>query len=109
MGDGDAPLGQDQLHLAQTQAEDVIEPDGVADDRSREAVTGLGRGLDRHSPSWPVPLSRTKGNQAGNAVGDHEVIVVPNIEPHYQVADDLQCHRADAGGPGARRSIVSDG
>jgi hypothetical protein len=54
VGDADAPLGQDQLHLAQVQAENEIQSDSVADDRGWEAVSGLGRGLRRH----PAILAR---------------------------------------------------
>src|SRR3954447_26628839 len=48
MADDNAPLGKDELHLAQAQTEDVIEPDSVADDLGREAVSGVGGGLGYH-------------------------------------------------------------
>jgi hypothetical protein len=32
MGDRDAPLGQKQFDIPETQAEDVVQPDRVADD-----------------------------------------------------------------------------
>jgi hypothetical protein len=45
MGDENALPGQDQLDVAQAQAEDVIQPDSVADDLGREAVSGIGHRL----------------------------------------------------------------
>jgi hypothetical protein len=42
VGHGDAPLGEDQLHIPQAEAEHVIEPHRVADDLSREAVPRVG-------------------------------------------------------------------
>ena len=47
----DPTLGQDQLDLTQAQAEDMVEPDGVADDRSREAVAGVPGQLGNHAIS----------------------------------------------------------
>src|SRR5437763_8527476 len=47
VADGDAPLGQDELHLAQAQAEDVVEPHSVADDLGWEAGCGVGGGVGR--------------------------------------------------------------
>lgn len=41
--DDNAPLGQDQLDVAQAQAEQVVKPDGVLDD--------LGW---KRCPEWPV-------------------------------------------------------
>jgi hypothetical protein len=55
VGDADAPLGQDQLHVAQAQAEDVVEPYCMADDLGREAVAGVGGGLGRHPASIAQP------------------------------------------------------
>ena len=40
MGHHDAALGQDQLDVTQAQAEDVIQPHGVADDLGRETGAG---------------------------------------------------------------------
>lgn len=54
-GNGDASLGQHQLHVAQAQAEDVVKPYGIADDCRREAVAGVGRGLCRHHASMAPP------------------------------------------------------
>jgi hypothetical protein len=47
VGDSDTALCQDQLNVAQAEAEDVIQPDGVADDLGREpmAVVGSGGGV----------------------------------------------------------------
>lgn len=40
MGDGDAPLCQDQFHIPQAQAKYVIQPDCVADDLRRKGYPG---------------------------------------------------------------------
>ncbi len=45
------PLGQDQLDIAQAQAEDVIKPYRMADDLGRKAVSGVSGELGRHQPS----------------------------------------------------------
>jgi hypothetical protein len=50
VGDRDPALGQDQLDIPQAEAEDVMEPYGVADDLGGEAVSGVGGG-------WPAPLN----------------------------------------------------
>ena len=39
VGDDDATLGQDQLDIPQAEAEDMVEPDGVADDLGRKPMT----------------------------------------------------------------------
>ena len=59
VGDADPALRQDQLHLAQAQAEDVVEPDRVADGLGREAMSGVGGGLEPHPASMPQPLRST--------------------------------------------------
>jgi hypothetical protein len=41
VSDRDASFGQEQFHVAQAQAEDMVEPDRVADDLGQEAVSGL--------------------------------------------------------------------
>jgi hypothetical protein len=51
--DGNAPLRHDQLHVPQAQAEHVIQPDRVADDLRREAVSRLGGGVCRHTVRLP--------------------------------------------------------
>ena len=56
MADDNAPLGQDKLHLAQAQAEHVVQPDGVADDLGWEAVARVGGGLGRHLAILPQSL-----------------------------------------------------
>jgi hypothetical protein len=56
MGDGDAPLGEDQLEVSEAQAEEVVQRDDVADDLGREAVAGIGGGLGRHPTFLPQPL-----------------------------------------------------
>ncbi len=70
--DDDAPLGQDQLHVAQAQAEAVAQPHRRADDLRRKAAAGVGRGArtssDQHGPAasfrpassnLPMPASVT--------------------------------------------------
>jgi hypothetical protein len=47
-----AALGQDQLDIAQAEAEDVIQPHGVADNLGWEAVTMIGIGFWRHPGSF---------------------------------------------------------
>jgi len=47
-----ATLGQDQLDVAQTEAEDVIQPHRVADDLSRKAMAVIQAGLWRHPVSF---------------------------------------------------------
>jgi hypothetical protein len=46
-----ATLGQDQLNVTQAEAEDVIQPDGVADDFGRKPVSAIGGGLANHAVS----------------------------------------------------------
>jgi hypothetical protein len=52
MGDQHATFGQDQLDIAQAEAEHVIQPDSVADDLSREAMAMIRIGLGRHPGSF---------------------------------------------------------
>jgi hypothetical protein len=47
-GDGNSSFGEDQLNVSEAQAEEVIEPDGMADDLGRKAVAGVGGGLSGH-------------------------------------------------------------
>ena len=60
MRDHDAALGQDQLNIARTEAEDVVESEGVADDLTREVVATVGAGSGRHpiSLTQPAPLGQ---------------------------------------------------
>lgn len=67
MRDGHTSLGQDELNVAQAQAEDVIEPYGVADDLRREAVAGLGCGFGRRAASLVHPSHFDHSRQVGNA------------------------------------------
>jgi hypothetical protein len=69
MRDADAPPGQDQLDVAQAQAEDVIQPDSVADDLGREAVSGIGYRLWRHPPASPSYLVPATARQLDNPLG----------------------------------------
>jgi hypothetical protein len=52
VADDNTPLGQDQLDVAQAQAEQVVEPDGVLDDLDWEAVPGVPDGSDGISSAW---------------------------------------------------------
>jgi hypothetical protein len=52
----DAALGQDQLDLAQAQAEAVVEPHGVADDLGRETEAAVGAGLGLHALRSAISL-----------------------------------------------------
>ena len=61
VGDDHAPLGQDQLDIAQAEAEHVVQPDGVADDLGREAVPGVAGGVWRHPASLAQPLRSGHG------------------------------------------------
>ena len=58
MGHHDAALGQDQLDVTQAQAEDVIQPHGVADDLGRKPVPGIGGGFECHAVSLARPSSQ---------------------------------------------------
>jgi hypothetical protein len=49
MRDHHATLGQDQLDVTQTEAEDVIQPHRLADDLGRQPMPRVGGGLWRHS------------------------------------------------------------
>jgi hypothetical protein len=55
MGHNDAALGQDQLDVAQAEAEYVVEPDGVADDLSGEPVTRIRDRVERHQINLSDP------------------------------------------------------
>jgi hypothetical protein len=55
IGDDSAPLSQDQLHIAQAEAEHVAQPDGVADDLRWEPMTIVGRAAASCPQSRPPP------------------------------------------------------
>src|SRR4051812_16575867 len=55
MGDHDATLGQDQLHIPQAQAEYMVQPYSVADDLGRKAIAGIGGEVGRHPASLARP------------------------------------------------------
>jgi hypothetical protein len=57
VGDGDAPLRQEVLHVSQAQAKPEIEPDGVADDLGREPVSVVARSWRAHPGSLPATPS----------------------------------------------------
>jgi hypothetical protein len=55
----DASFGQDQLDVAQAEAEYVIPPDGIADDLGRKPMPRICRGLVGHAVSFAcLPLKR---------------------------------------------------
>ena len=56
VADADAPLGEDQFDVPEAQAEQMVQPDCVADDLGWEAVSGVGDGLGRHLTSLAHPL-----------------------------------------------------
>ena len=43
IGDDDASLGQQIFDIAEAEAEEIVEPYGVADDQRRESVTPVAR------------------------------------------------------------------
>jgi hypothetical protein len=54
--DSDAPLGGDEFHVPQAQAEDVVQPCSTADHLGREAVSGVGGAAGRHPTSLAQSL-----------------------------------------------------
>src|SRR6185437_7258259 len=58
MGDQDAALSQDQLNIAEAEAEHMIQPHGVTDDLGREAMAMIRTGLGRDPVSFAGPPSR---------------------------------------------------
>jgi hypothetical protein len=57
-------LGQDQLDVSQAQTENVIQPDGVADDFSQEAVSVIAGGLASSRQLANLPHSANRVNVA---------------------------------------------
>lgn len=55
MCDRNAPLGQDQLNVAQAEDEHVVQPDGMVDDLGREAMARIGGELGRYPSSFVRP------------------------------------------------------
>ncbi len=55
MRDHDVPLGQDQLDIAQAEAEDVVQSHGIVDDLGREPIARIGAELGRHPASFAHP------------------------------------------------------
>jgi hypothetical protein len=51
VGDDDAALSQDQLHIAQAEAEHVVQPDGMADDLGGEPMAIVGVAWRLHAAS----------------------------------------------------------
>ncbi|MBL6082060.1 hypothetical protein JMJ56_29210 [Belnapia sp. T18] len=66
MGDVDTLLGQNQLDVAQAQAEYVVEPHGMADDLGWKAIIGVSGGLGRYQPAWPNHVVPNRNRQLGN-------------------------------------------
>jgi MFS family permease len=56
VADHHAPPSEKQLNVSKAQAEEVIKPDGMPDDLSREAVPRVGGGLGRHRAILARPL-----------------------------------------------------
>ncbi|MFC7736141.1 hypothetical protein ACFQX4_09805 [Roseomonas sp. GCM10028921] len=52
----DAALGQDQLDIAQTEPEEVVDSYGMLDHRGGEAVFGMGGEAGRHPASFAQPF-----------------------------------------------------
>ena len=67
VGDDDAALGQDQLHIAQAETEHVVQPDSVADDRGREPMTGVRVGLWNRVTVSPASMAAAKADYRHNA------------------------------------------
>ena len=53
IGDGNTLLGEKIFHLAETKAEAVVEPDGIADDLGWKAVTVVDGWFGIYRPSLP--------------------------------------------------------
>ena len=58
IGDDNASFTQDQLNIAQAEAEHMVQPHGMADDLGREPMTIVGVGRSLHAAS----LSRFQAN-----------------------------------------------
>ena len=64
MGHHDAAFGEDQFDVPQAEAEDVIQPDGVADDLGRKPMPGIRGGFLCHAvmqQALPDYRSNTSG------------------------------------------------
>ena len=57
VGHRHTPLGQQVLGIAETEAEAMVQPDGVADDLGWEAVAVVAGHVARHRPTLPAPAS----------------------------------------------------
>ncbi len=55
--DRDPPLGEEIFDISETQAEAVIEPDGVTDDFGRESVSVIAGRRVIHRPTLPAAAS----------------------------------------------------
>src|SRR5215813_6520542 len=72
IADDDPTRRQDQLNISQTQAEAVIEPDRMLDDRGREAEAAIRvrRYRHAHSLSWPGRSCQPDNTFRNGAAGD---------------------------------------
>src|SRR6516165_1885235 len=77
MADDDATRGQQLLHHAQPEREAEIEPDGMADDLSREAIPGVaGASRCRHPTRLLTPACRRKRGKARQVDGASSTLAV---------------------------------
>jgi hypothetical protein len=72
MGHHNAALGQDQLDVTQAQAEDVIQPHGVADDLGGEPVAVVGIGWRLHAAVSPASADAAMPGYRDNAHRGHQ-------------------------------------
>ena len=52
--DGDAAVCEEVFDLAETEAESIVEPDGVADDDGREPIAGIANRVVGHPVTVPA-------------------------------------------------------
>ncbi|MBP0447711.1 hypothetical protein J8J14_23450 [Roseomonas sp. SSH11] len=63
VADHHASLGEDQLNVAQAQAEKITEPAGMVDDLGRKAVARIGCGFGEHPASLAQPSQSGQGRR----------------------------------------------
>ncbi len=80
MGDHHAAFGQDQLDVAQAEAENVIQPHGMADDLGRKPMAAIEGRLCRH----PISLARL-----APTTPDAVNLAMPSALMTYRTAADL--------------------
>ena len=54
MGDGDPPLREQFLNVAQTQGEPIVQPDSMTDDFRGEPVSVVAASIGFHQPNLPT-------------------------------------------------------